>query len=148
MAGTVIDVMRKRELSFDSGAATYVLAKAIPSRGWAGGGMFVRVHSKAITSSSTLAIQAFLTAPTAQNPDLDFIRATAIATITLTQFTTAPSLLLTNFSTHLGQFLLIRATGTPSGGTCSAELSIELVLKADDPQPGDRPVPRIDPRFP
>lgn len=88
------------------------------------------VHSEDVAASSTLKIVAYVTAPSGEDPALDFDYGTAVATCTINSSTVAPVLLLANLTAGFGAFLVIKIEGVQSGGNCTATISVEIVAKS------------------
>jgi len=91
--------------------------------------LVVRVHSVTIGSGASIAIKAYAISLTSEEPDTDFINSTAVATVTLNNSTTAPSLSLGSLSTPFGHMVRITISGTQAGSsqTITATLSIDLL---------------------
>lgn len=128
MAGTTIPLITMREYDFAS-SGDVVVVKAVPVQNWTSGTLQVRVHSTTVTSSSTLDVKAYTTAPTNEDPTKDFVADSAAVTAQIDSSTTAPGLVLGSLSANFGAFLRLVVEGTVSGGTCKATISADLVLK-------------------
>ena len=129
MAGTTRNVISKRSYNFDNGSATVVAVKAVDVTNWREGTLIVRVHDSGVASSSTLKVVAYITAPSDDEPSVDFVGTTAKATCTLTSTSAAGDLEVAALSDDFGAYLQIKVEGTQSGGNCNATISVELVLK-------------------
>lgn len=128
MAGTTIPLITMREYDFASSGEVVVI-KAVPVQNWTSGILQVRVHATTVTSSSTIDVKAYVTAPTNEDPTKDFVAGSAAGTAQIDSSTTAPGLVLATVSANFGAFLRIVIAGTVSGGTCKATISADLVLK-------------------
>jgi hypothetical protein len=131
--------MTKRLFDFSnlgaSGTDEIVVVKAMGVEQWESAQLVVRVHSGTWTSAvGSIAVKAYQTAPTAEDPSEDFYDQTAKATVTLSKadVDAAPFLETAALSTPFGGMLRITVTGT-QGATPStdlfATLSVELVVK-------------------
>lgn len=133
MAGVIIPLWNKKSWNFNnltaSTSETHVAVKALSSERYTEALLVVRAHTRDIVNaSSKIEIVAFTTAPSAEDPSVDFFSSTASGTATIangstTTFATAQ---LANF----GGFLRIHVIGTRgTSGNCSSDLSADLVLK-------------------
>ena len=129
MSGTTIPLITKREYDFDAGAATVVIMKAVRVEQYTEALLELRVHANSVTSSSTIDLKAYTTAPTDEDPSNDFVASTSSASAQITSSTAAPGLVVVGLTANFGGFLKITLEGTPSGGTCTATVSANLVLK-------------------
>jgi hypothetical protein len=133
MAGTTIPLWNKRSFNFNNLTAgtseSHVAVKAISVERYREGQLIVRAHTRDIVNaSSMIEVVASTTAPSAEDPSVDYVFTTASGTATIDDGSTTvvASANLSNF----GGFLRISVMGTRiSTGNCSAELSAELVLK-------------------
>lgn len=129
MSGTRMPIISKRAFNFDNGSATVVAVKAVDVTNWREGTLLVRVHESGVASSSTLKVEAYITAPSQEEPSVDFVGTTAKATCTLDSSSSAGDLEVAALSDDFGAYLQINVVGTQSGGNCNATISAELVLK-------------------
>ena len=129
MSGTVIPLITKRDFNFDNGTATVTVVKAVPVSQYTEGVLLVRVHSSGIASSSTLEVRARTTAPTAEEPSVDFVNDTSMASVSLDSDAAAGDLERAALTDDFGAFLQIQVEGTQDGGNCNAVISADLVLK-------------------
>ena len=112
------------------------VVKALSVAGMTEGTLLVRVHSgnwDTGGSNDKIEVLAYTTAPSAEDPSNDFIAASAVGTITITQSDTdAPSLEKASLSSNFGAMLRITVRGTQADTAVTnlkATLSAELVVK-------------------
>lgn len=133
MAGVIIPLWNKKSWNFDNLTAgtseTHVAVKALSSERYTEGLIVVRAHTRDIVNaSSKIEVVAFTTAPSSEDPAVDFVSTTASGTATVANgsTTTVATVGLSGF----GGFLRIHVIGTRvSSGNCKADLSADLVLK-------------------
>jgi hypothetical protein len=112
------------------------LVKALDVTEWTQGTLIVRVHSAVISSaSSKIEVLLKTTAPTPEDPALDFLEVPASAVATATVDTTVagndPCIVVAQLSSGFGSMLQvsIRATQATSSTTLTAVLSAFLVVR-------------------
>jgi len=131
--GIVTPLWNKKSFNFNNLTAgtseTDVAVKTVACERYREGLLIVRAHTRDIVNaSSKIEIVAYTTAPTAEDPSVDFVFTTASGTATVANGSTSvvASVALANF----GAFLRILVVGTRvTSGNCSADLSADLVLK-------------------
>ena len=129
MPGQVIPILSKRPFDFVSGSGTSVLIKAVPCGSYTEGVLLVRVHSGTFGSGSSIALVAQTTAPSGEDPSIDFLANPPVATATVTTPTSAGQLVKATLASGFGAFLQIKVIGTLSGSPCNAVISAELSVK-------------------
>lgn len=131
MAGTIIPLFTKREFDFSNGTATIVVVKSVDTSRYTEGVLNLRVHTNSTTSGTgTIAAHAKSIALTAEDPTLDFIDGTTLATASMTQSMVAGTLVRGTITAGFGgslQIVLVGNKGTSV--TLRATLSAEVVLK-------------------
>jgi hypothetical protein len=130
VAGQIIPVISKREYDFGTGDATVIAVKAVAVTGFREGTLLVRVHSSSFGGSSKIDVIAKTTAPSSEEPSLDFVNATAVATATVNSSSgTAGTLVKAALSDDFGAYLQISVVGDLDTGDCKATISVEIVVK-------------------
>ena len=130
MPGQSHTILSKRLFDCANGSATYVAAKAVPVVNWTQGSLLVRVHGASFTGASKFEVIAKTTAPSAEEPSVDFIATgTAVATATIDSGNSAGDVEKASLAADFGAFLQITVVGTLDSGDCNATISIDLVLK-------------------
>jgi len=131
MAGMIIPLFTKREFDFTNGTATIVVVKSVDTSRYTEGVLNLRVHSNSTTAGTgTIAAHAKSIALTGEDPVLDFIDGTTLATASMTQSMLAGTLVRGALSSGFGGSLQITIVGSKgSSATVKATLSAELVLK-------------------
>ena len=130
MPGQSHTILSKRLFNFVNGSATFVVAKAVPVVNWTQGSLLARIHDASFTGNSKIEVIAKTTAPSAEEPSVDFIATgTAVATATIDSGNSAGDVEKASLAADFGAFLQITVVGTLDTGNCSATISIELVLK-------------------
>lgn len=136
MPGTIIAVFSRRLFDFDNvrspGEVEIILAKAINVEQYTEGTLLVRVHAIDIDCGATIEVIAKASAPSSEDPELDFIGAT-VATITIDASVAAPALVKASFLADPGERVTITIKGSQTStapASCKAELSAELVVKS------------------
>ena len=130
MPGQSQPILSKRLYNFVNGSATFVAAKAVPVVNWTQGSLLARVHDASFTGSSKIEVIAKTTAPSAEEPSVDFIATgAAVATATIDSGNTAGDVEKAALGADFGAFLQITIVGTLDTGNCSATISIDLVVK-------------------
>lgn len=132
MAGMIVPLFTKREFDFSNGTATVVAVKSVDTSRYTEGVLNLRVHSNSSTAATTGTISAHAKsiALTAEDPTLDFLDATTIATASMTSNTAAGTLLRGALATGFGGSLQITIVGLKgTSTTLRATVSAELVLK-------------------
>jgi hypothetical protein len=112
-------------------AEQYCIRKDLPVDDYREATLLVRVHDADIVNpSSKIEVIAVETAPSPEEPDVDY-GGTTLATATVTG-TSEPALLAPSFSTPFGGAVTIYVRGTQgsAGTNVLATLSVDLVLKA------------------
>lgn len=133
MAGMIIPLWNKKSWNFDnltaSTSETHVAVKAVASERYTEAMLVVRAHTRDIVNaSSKIEIVAFTTAPSGEDPSVDFFSSTASGTATIGNGST--SMLATAALANFGGFLRIQVIGTRNtSGNCNAELSADIVMK-------------------
>jgi hypothetical protein len=133
MAGTVIVLWNKRSFNFNNVIAgsseSHVAVKALAVERYREAQLIVRAHTRTIDdTNSMIQIVAQTTAPTAEDPSIDFVSTTASGTATIASGST--TVVATANLSNFGGFLRFNVIGTrTTSGSCVAELSAELVLK-------------------
>ena len=142
MAGTVVRVMPKRTLDFtavSSGipqAEEIVIAQGIDISQWREVSMMVRTHANYFPGAiGEIDINAYLEGRTSEDPGILFASASPVATVAITNATSAPAYsVVTCTSTPAGGMLKISAKGTRTSSTgtnlIKADVSIDLSMKS------------------
>ena len=128
MAGQVIPILSKVSYDYASGTGEAVLIKAVPVAGYTEGALLVRVHSGSFGAGSSIALVAQTTAPSREDPAVDFLNTTPVCTATVNT-STAGTLVKATLASGFGGFLQIKVVGTLSTGPCTAVISAELSVK-------------------
>lgn len=136
MQNRVMTLVRKRLFDFSNISATPVTVVALDAIdvGCFGDALLaVRVHSNEIgAGGSTIQVEALNTAPSDEDPDLDFVEDDAAATVKVGDASNFPAgtLLLDGVEQGFGPALQIRVVGTRIGvAVVKAEISVELVAR-------------------
>lgn len=135
MAGTLHNVTTRRTFTFSNTAVSNTieipLVRALDVTDAKELELIVRVHSVNIGTGASLAINAYAVSLTSEEPDADFVKSTAVGTVTLSPSTTAPSLSLASLSTPFGHMVRITVSGTQAGSAqaITATLSIDLLAR-------------------
>lgn len=133
MAGTLHNITTRRTFTFTNTALSSTIevpvVRALDIADAKALELLVRVHSVTIGSGASLLIKAYAISLTSEEPDTDFLNSTALATVTLSSSTTAPSLSLAALTTPFGHMVRITVSGTQAGSsqTITATLSIDLL---------------------
>lgn len=139
MAGTTIVLFTRRVFDFTNvGNALSVeipMVKAIDVTEWTSGQLIIRVHSGTNVTGATGNAQVLLkvTAPTEEDPAVDFVDPTAVATATInnTVSSAKPTIVRATLSAGFGGMLQCSVKGTgQTSQTVKADISAELVLEA------------------
>ena len=129
MPGTTIPLISKRQYDFGTGTATTIVLKAVNVTPSKEGVLMVRVHSGTIGSGSSIAVVAQTTHPSNEDPALDFVNTTPVATASVGTSPVAGTLVKAALATGFGSFLQIKVVGTLSTGPVNAIISAELSVK-------------------
>jgi len=136
MPGAIIPVFSRRMFDFDNvqspGEVELVLAKAIDVEQYTEATLLVRVHALEIDRRARIEVIAKATAPSDEDPEVDFVGATVVIA-TIDEAVTAPALVKATFWADPGERVTISVRGSQTGtapASCNAELSAELVVKA------------------
>ena len=127
--GTIIPVLTRRSVNFDAGFSLVPMVTFVPTLRWRHGMLVARLHTTGITGSSTLTILVQTTAPSVEDPAVDFVTKTAVAQAEFTASDTAPALLTDEFSVDFGSAVAIYVEGDPNSGDANGVISADLVLK-------------------
>ena len=84
MAGVSMNLLSKREFNFDSGSGTVTVLKAVDVTPYTEGVLLVRVHAADIAGSSSMQVRARTTAPSTEDPSVDFVYTTVSSSSPLT----------------------------------------------------------------
>ena len=111
----------------------FVLVKTQDVRGFREGTLLVRVHAYTIAQADAkFEVRARTTAPSQEDPLRDYLSSSAdLASITINNTLTAPTLLKAGLGSNFGSFLRVYLRGTQGAvwSTLSVTVSVELVLK-------------------
>jgi hypothetical protein len=136
MPGAIIPVFSRRMFDFDNvqspGEIEFTLAKAIDVEQYTEGTLLVRVHAHNIERGASIEVIAKATAPSNEDPELDFVGATVVA-VTVDVTVSAPALVKRTFTADPGERVTITVRGSQTSTapvSCNAELSAELVVKS------------------
>ena len=130
MPGQNIPILSKREYNFTNGSGTVIVAKAVPVAQWTQGSLGVRVHAASFTGNSKIEVVVKTTAPSPEEPSVDFIDTTAaIATATVDSGNSVGDLERSALADDFGGFVQITVVGTLDTGNCVATISADLVVK-------------------
>jgi hypothetical protein len=138
MAGQTPTIVSKREYPFTnlvvSSNQSVVVAKALDVSSYKEATLLVRVHSKDIVANGSIDVIAYSTAPSDEEPQSDFVRASPVlATATISAGTsTTPELLVQSLTGNFGSHVRVEVKGTrgaTSGSNLKATLSIDVSLK-------------------
>jgi hypothetical protein len=133
MAGTQMMLFNKRMMNFDqltaSQTETYVVVKSLDVTPYREGMITVRAHTRDIVhASSKIEVIAYVTSPSPEEPQTDFVLGTAVATATVAPGSTAT--FVKADLANMGGYLRIIVLGTRgASGNCKAEISADIVLK-------------------
>jgi hypothetical protein len=130
--GAIIPLFTKREFNFSNGTGTIVIVKSVDTSRFTEGVLNLRVHSNSTTGSTTgtIALHAKAIALTGEDPSVDFLDATTLATASMTSDTAAATLLRGALTSGFGGALQITVVGNKgTSTTLKATLSAELVVK-------------------
>lgn len=129
MAGTTIPLFTKRQVSF-AASGTITQVKAVDVSQWTEGVILVRVHAHDVGTGSSIDVRARTTAPSADEPDTDFVNDASDVAKATVGTDSSIKLYSDAFSSDFGGALEIALVGTKGAGNCTATLSAELVVKA------------------
>lgn len=140
MTGTVHSIVTRRAFTFTnvatSNSVEIPLLRAMDVTDAKAIELMVRVHSLTIGSGASVAIKAYALSLTSEEPDTDFLSPsssspTALATITLNNSSSAPSLQLASLSTPFGHMIRVTVTGSQPAGsqTITVTLSIDVLIR-------------------
>ncbi len=141
--GQVIRVLSKRIVDFDEivvgNDVDAILVPKIPVVDLGMVVLQVRVHGNGISGDASIVVALEHTAPSEDEPDLDFVASTPAASVTIDAVTPKGALLIAFASTGVGSCLRLKATGVRRSGseTAAVELSADLVGRRGVP-PGSR----------
>lgn len=127
MSGMTIPLFTKRTFTF-ADTMTVPVVKAVDVSHYTEGSLIVRVHGGTIDAGS-IAVRARTTAPSPEDPSVDFVSTSNAAIVTLTTASSG-DLGTGALSSDFGGFLRVDVVGTYVSGTLTATLSAELVVKA------------------
>jgi hypothetical protein len=132
VSGSVVQLVNKRDVDFSGGNGTVVAVRSVDVSRWTSAVLNVRVHSNSIngTSSGTIQVIARAISLTNEEPQTDFIDASALATCTIGYQEDAGILVRDSLAADFGGALQITFVGTlGTSTTLRVNISVELVLK-------------------
>lgn len=128
MPTNVIKVIPKTTYDFTSGSSTYVVCRALDVTDSSSGSLLVRSHDHTITSGGRIEVVVKISAPSHEEPSIDFV-GDAVATATLDSSTpAAPLLLKEDLDPSFGGFLRVEIVGTKGSSTTQATISCDLAM--------------------
>lgn len=140
MSGQVVTLFPKRTFTFTSlqsgGSIEVPIIKALDVSQYTEGTILVRCHSKTMSvSGSTVDVNAYVTAPSAEDPATEFVHnagSTPRGTVQILAADSAPLMKIGSMTANFGGMLRITVKGTQGSGTgtFTVDLSAELALKA------------------
>jgi hypothetical protein len=139
MSGNLHSIITRRQFVFTNVSTSVSLeiplVRAMDVTGAKALELLVRVHSLTIGAGASVAVKAYAVSLTSEEPDTDFLSPsaaspTALATITLNNSSSAPSLQLASVTTPFGHMVRIGVSGTQPAGaqTISVVLSVDLLV--------------------
>lgn len=138
MAGIIIPLFGKRTFDFSnlgaSGTAEYVMVKALDLSQWTDVSLWIRVHSNGTEAGGEIQVIAHPTAPSVEDPAVDFVATGTSVSYTIDESTPSPGLLGVGMSAVSSPAVQISVKGVQNSGpplvAIVAELSVEIVAKA------------------
>lgn len=134
MSGMVHNVITRRTFTFSTVATSsnmeIPLVRALDVTDAKSIELAVRLHAATIGTGASVDIIAYAVSLTNEEPDTDFVYATARATITLSSSPATPALHLASLSTPFGNMVRVTVKGTQpaSGQTISVTISVDLIV--------------------
>lgn len=133
----VVQLFEKRRFAFgtvaNGGAMEYVLAKAVDITEFPDATLVVRIHDKSVPAESSVEVIVKAAAPTCEDPSVNFVTASSVASVSLSDTSGAPGeVLLDQVRAGAGGWLQVLVKGNQGGtppNTFYAELSADLVLR-------------------
>ncbi len=139
MSGTVKTLFCQRLFDFGdvgaNGSETVVVERAVDVREYGDAVLQVKVHSLTVGTGAKIEVSVTTISPASEDPEQDFLAASAAATATVDASSTAGTLVVVGVGSDFGAFLQVAVTGTQPGATTNvrAQLSAELVLRSGIP---------------
>ncbi len=128
MPTDVIKVIPKTTYDFTSGSATHVVCRALDVTASSQGALLVRAHDHSIASGGSVVVTVKISAPSHEEPSIDFI-GDEVASATLNSSSpAAPLLIKDDLDAAFGGFLWVEVVGTQGSGTTSATISCDLAM--------------------
>ncbi len=128
MPTDVLKVIPKTTYDFTSGSSTHVVCRALDVTNSSSGALLVRSHAHTISSGGSIDVVVKISAPSHEDPSIDFVGNT-VATATLGESTpVAPLLLKDDLDASFGGFLWVEVVGTKGSSTTQATISCDLAM--------------------
>lgn len=130
MSGTTIPLMTKREFNFATAAGSVVIIRSLDVSQWTEGTLQVRIHENSNAGTAQIDVNAYAISNTPEEPSVDYLDGTAVATVSVgvSGTDTAPLLKTAALASGFGGALQIKVEAT-AGSTVQATLSAALVMK-------------------
>ncbi len=124
----VINLVPRRSFSFST-TTTVTLATNVDVGQWREATLLVRLHTNGLGSGSTAAFNAKIVAPSRDEPSVEFVYSTAVATVSFSTSDAAGSLGRGAFTSNFGAAIKVELVATKGSGACDFTISVDLVTK-------------------
>ncbi|MBX7080158.1 MAG: hypothetical protein K1X88_13260 [Nannocystaceae bacterium] len=124
----VINIVPRRSFSFST-TTTVTLATNVDVGQWRESTLLVRLHATGLGTGSTAAFNAKTIAPSRDEPNVEFVNSTAVATVSFSNTDTAGTLGRGAFTANFGATIKLELVATKGSGTCDFTISVDLVTK-------------------
>jgi hypothetical protein len=134
VANVVVPVFSLRRFSFTALTAStsmdVVIVRNVPTAMFTEALLHVKVHARTMDGGAKIDVLAYEVSQTPDAPGVDFLRTSALLTVTVNASTSPPELAGRTAATGFGGGLAVIVRGTRgTTGSCQADLEAELVLK-------------------
>lgn len=127
MSGSTIAACPRRAFSF--GATGTVSLGYFDVSQFREGTLIARIHVNGIGTGSTIAVNVKMVAPSKDEPNVEFVHATNMATLSLAPADPVGTAARGAFTSNFGATVKVDVVGTKGSGACDATISIDLVMK-------------------
>jgi hypothetical protein len=135
MSGRVVNLFSMRQFDFsnvgDDDTLELPIVKALDVSQYTEGKIVVRIHNHSVPSGGSIDIKAYITAPSVEDPSVEFTATSAIGSASVVYGSANPGLVTGNITSNFGGMLKITVLGDQpaTATTMTATLSADLVLK-------------------
>lgn len=124
----IINVIPRRSYSFTT-TTTTTLATNLDVSQVREGTLVLRLHANGLGSGSSGTVNVRMIAPSREEPSVEFVHSTAIATAAIASGDAVGFVGRGAFTANFGAFVKVELLATKGAGACDFTISVDLVTK-------------------